>query len=157
MMWGVMLTGSAYCHFSLKLPNLLTVPLMLGGLALGAVHDGGGHPDGGVGGVLASAACVGLAFLTFLPSYARRRFPAGGVKFQMGFAACIGAFYGLQRGLPIVFLAGFLSAAMLAILLKAKTDEILPFDPNASGQMPVGFLMTCVAFGSALSLNLLAF
>ena len=58
---------------------------MLGGLALGVIHDGGGHPDGGNGGLQASGVCFLLAFILLLPFYARGLFPAGGVKTPHGF------------------------------------------------------------------------
>jgi Flp pilus assembly protein protease CpaA len=141
----------------MRLPNLMTYPLMLGGLALGAIHDAGGHPDGGAGGIGASGACVILAFLLLVPWYARGGFGAGGVKLQMGFAACVGAFYGLRPGILIVLLATLLSAAMLAVVFIPKAYELRAREPKVSYMMPVGFIMSFGAIGSVLLLDFLAY
>ena len=122
IMWTVMVWCASYCDKTLRLPNLatspddrrshlsnypktLSSPGFYGGYTpfsdsyLGAIHDGDSYPDAGTGGFQASGTCLILAFFLLLPSYARGGFPAGGVKLQMGFSACIGAFYGLPRGL----------------------------------------------------------
>jgi hypothetical protein len=157
VMWGMMLSSAVYCKLSMRLPNLMTYPLMLGGLALGAIHDAGGHPDGGAGGIGASGACVILAFLLLVPWYAIGGFGAGGVKLQMGFAACVGAFYGLRPGILIVLLATLLSAAMLAVVFIPKAYELRAREPKVSYMMPVGFIMSFGAIGSVLLLDFLAY
>jgi hypothetical protein len=157
IVWCMMITCAAYCHISMKLSNLVTFPLMLAGLALGTIHDGGGHPDGGTGGILASGACLLLASVMLIPLYATEGFPVGAVKMQMGFAACVGAFYGLLQGLTIVFVSTVLSVGFVAIILKAKSDEHRALGLKGTYEMPFGFIMTFAAVWSVLSLKLLVF
>ncbi len=156
IMWAVMVSCASYCDKTLRLPNLATFPLMIGGFILGAIHDGGSHPDAGTGGFQASGTCLILAFVLLLPSFATGGFPAGGVKLQMGFSACIGAFYGLPRGLLTVALSSLLLATLMAVLVKVKSYKLRDVDPKACYDMPIGFITSFVAIGSMLSLELLA-
>jgi hypothetical protein len=155
-MWAAMIAAASYCHATMKLPNWLTAPMMFGGLILGAIHDGGARPDAGVGGVKAVVACVVLAFGMLAPWYAGTWFPAGGVKLQMGFAACLGAFYGVAPAVPMVAAASIASPAALAILGWAKAMRLRRLDPGATGMMPVGLLVTVVAMVSVIPVGLLA-
>ena len=157
IMWSVMLACASYCEKSLRLHNRGTFSLMLGGLALGVIHDGGGHPDGGNGGLQASGVCFLLAFILLLPFYARGLFPAGGVKLHMGFAACVGAFYGIPWGPLIVVLSSFLLpiTVFVAGLLEVKANRLPPFDPKRPPEMAIGYIASLIAIGSMLTVSFL--
>jgi hypothetical protein len=137
-------------------PNAVTIPLLLGGLGLGLVHDRGVYPDRGVGGLVDSGACATIALMALLPWYARERFPAGGVKLQMGFAACVGAVYGMPAGIPIVLLAGVIPTAIFAALLRRMARRVSHGDRRTPAELPIGFVMGLVDATSVVSFALLA-
>ncbi len=157
IMWSVMLACASYCEKSLRLPNRGTFSLMLGGLALGVIHDGGGHPDGGNGGLQASGVCLLLAFILLLPFYARGLFPAGGVKLHAGFAACVGAFFAIPRGLLIVALSSFLLpvTVVAAGLLEVKANRLPASDPKKPPEIAIGYIASLIAIGSMLMVGFL--
>src|SRR5215203_5679929 len=88
---AAMIVAAVIDGWKLKVPNWLTFPLILSGLALGAIHDLGWLR--GTGAALAGTA---LGFALLFPVYAIGGMGAGDVKMQMGFGAWIGAFYGLS-------------------------------------------------------------
>ncbi|TMQ34352.1 MAG: prepilin peptidase [Planctomycetota bacterium] len=96
--------------WKLKVPNVLTFPLIVSGWGLGLAHNFGWLP--GAGGIGASLAGTALGFALLLPVYAIGGMGAGDVKMQMGFGAWIGGFFGLGRGLQIIFYA-FCAAAII--------------------------------------------
>jgi prepilin peptidase CpaA len=84
--------------WKLKVPNWLTLPLIVSGWGLGLLHTCGlaeGTGDGGIGAALAGTA---LGFALLLPVYAIGGMGAGDVKMQMGFGSWVGAFFGLWGG-----------------------------------------------------------
>src|SRR5437879_616676 len=101
--------------WKLKVPNWLTFPLVLSGWGLGLIHNLGlltGPDPENIGGIGASLAGTALGFALLLPVYAIGGMGAGDVKMQMGFGAWIGGFFGLGRGLQIIFYA-FCAAAII--------------------------------------------
>src|SRR5262249_13637983 len=94
-----------------KVPNWLTLPLVLAGWGLGLAHNFGLLEGTGQGGIGASLAGTALGFALLVPSYAIGNMGAGDVKMQMGFGAWVGSFYGLaatdvhQGALWIIFWA----------------------------------------------------
>src|SRR5437870_13195519 len=105
-----MVVAAVIDGWKLKVPNWLTFPLIISGWLLGLVHDFGWLA--GVGGICASLAGMALGFALLLPVYAIGGMGAGDVKMQMGFGAWIGGFFGLGRGLQIIFYA-FCAAAII--------------------------------------------
>ena len=80
--------------WALKVPNWITLPLVLSGWALGAMHDFGIAADAGTGGFGLSVLCTLLGFALLLPMLAIRGVGEGDVKMQMGFGAWAGAYFG---------------------------------------------------------------
>lgn len=112
-----------------KVPNKLTYPLIFSGWLFGLCHDLGWLRSFGIGGFLDSfvVTCVGFALLVWL--YALGGMGAGDVKMQSGFAAWIGAFFGMRHGSWIMMWAFFWAAliggviAMCMIVLRGKYRE----------------------------------
>ena len=80
--------------WALKVPNWVTLPLILSGWLLGLMHDCGLSPDGGTGGLLRSIGGTALGFVLLFPMLAIRGVGEGDVKMQMGFGAWVAAFFG---------------------------------------------------------------
>ncbi|MFO0876066.1 MAG: A24 family peptidase [Gemmataceae bacterium] len=119
---AAMIVAAVIDGWKLKVPNWLTLPLILGGWALGLIHDFGwlqGTGDGGIGAALAGTA---LGFALLFPVYSIGGMGGGDVKMQMGFGAWIGAFYGLAGteshpgAMWIVFYAFCLAAVIGGVL-----------------------------------------
>lgn len=80
--------------WALKVPNWVTLPLVLSGWMLGACHDLGLAVDSGTGGFGLAFAGTLLGFALLLPMLMIRGVGEGDVKMQMGFGAWVGAFFG---------------------------------------------------------------
>jgi prepilin peptidase CpaA len=119
---AAMIVAAVIDGWKLKVPNWLTLPLILAGWTLGLIHDLGwlqGTGDGGIGAALAGTA---LGFALLFPVYSIGGMGGGDVKMQMGFGAWIGAFYGLAGteshpgAMWIVFYAFCLAAVIGGVL-----------------------------------------
>lgn len=96
--------------WALKVPNWVTLPLVLSGWALGLLHDAGIAVDGGHGGFSMAFMGTVLGFALLFPMLAIRGVGEGDVKMQMGFGAWAGAYFGIDgptglHGLGVVFWA----------------------------------------------------
>lgn len=91
-----MLASAVIDGWKLKVPNLLTFPLILSGWGLGLLHDCGIWESTGSGGIGASVATTALGFALLFPMYVIGGMGEGDVKMQMGFGAWIGAFFGMR-------------------------------------------------------------
>jgi prepilin peptidase CpaA len=100
---AAMIAAAVIDGWKLKVPNWLTLPLIVSGWLLGLLHNFGVMD--GPGGIGASLAGTALGFALLLPIYAIGGMGAGDVKMQMGFGSWIGAIFGLWRGMEIVFYA----------------------------------------------------
>jgi prepilin peptidase CpaA len=80
--------------WALKVPNWVTLPLVLSGWMLGLLHDCGVAVDGGTGGIAVSIWCTFIGFFLLFPMLAIRGVGEGDVKMQMGFGAWVGAYFG---------------------------------------------------------------
>lgn len=80
--------------WALKVPNWVTLPLVLSGWMLGALHDFNVPVDAGTGGFWMSVVCTALGFGLLFPMLAIGGVGEGDVKMQMGFGAWVGAFFG---------------------------------------------------------------
>jgi prepilin peptidase CpaA len=80
--------------WALKVPNWVTLPLVLSGWMLGLCHDAGLALDGGAGGFTTAALGTAVGFLLLFPMLVIRGVGEGDVKMQMGFGAWVGAFFG---------------------------------------------------------------
>ncbi len=120
--------------WALKVPNWITLPLVLSGWALGACHDLGIAVDSGTGGFGFSVLGTFLGFVLLFPMLAIRGVGEGDVKMQMGFAAWVAAFFGTTsptglHGLGVIFWAFCFGAVvggmfgMVIILLRRKFGQ----------------------------------
>src|SRR5947207_968889 len=116
---AAMVVAAVIDGWKLKVPNWLTFPLIFSGWGLGLLQNLGviasfSSPDGATydGGIGAALAGTALGFALLLPVYAIGGMGAGDVKMQMGFGSWVGAFFGLGRGLEVVFWA-FCTAVIL--------------------------------------------
>lgn len=80
--------------WALKVPNWVTLPLVLSGWMLGLLHDFGVPIDAGSGGFLMAVGATFLGFALLLPMLLIRGVGEGDVKMQMGFGAWAGAYFG---------------------------------------------------------------
>ena len=117
--------------WALKVPNWITLPLILSGWALGALHDFGVPVDSGTGGFGVALMGTLLGFVLLFPMLAIRGVGEGDVKMQMGFGAWVGAYFGTSHetglhGLGVVFWAFCFGAVaggafgMVIILLRRQ-------------------------------------
>lgn len=123
-----------------RIPNALTYPGMLVGLALSALTGWGAA---GVGGLVDHAVATGAAFLVCYPLYALGWMKAGDVKLLMT--------VGALRGTAFLFLAGIygsLIGGLLAIALIAGRRLIPPERPQAGRVRTV--LKSSIPYGVAL-------
>lgn len=117
--------------WALKVPNWVTLPLVLSGWMLGLLHDVGVPIDAGTGGIGMAVLATGFGFLLLFPMLVIRGVGEGDVKMQMGFAAWAGAFFGTDgptglHGLGVVFWAFAFGAviggafALIMILIRRQ-------------------------------------
>ncbi|HJZ58338.1 MAG TPA: A24 family peptidase [Gemmataceae bacterium] len=94
--------------WALKVPNWVTLPLILSGWMLGLLHDCGVPIDSGTGGLGMAVLGTALGFFLLFPMLVIRGVGEGDVKMQMGFGAWVGAYFGTAgptelHGLGVVF------------------------------------------------------
>jgi prepilin peptidase CpaA len=80
--------------WALKVPNWVTMPLVLSGWMLGLLHDLNVPVDSGTGGFMMSLLGTALGLALLLPILLIGGVGAGDVKMQMGFGAWVGAYFG---------------------------------------------------------------
>jgi prepilin peptidase CpaA len=80
--------------WALKVPNWVTLPLILSGWMLGLCHNLGIAVDAGTGGFGTAFLGTVLGFALLFPMLVIRGVGEGDVKMQMGFGAWVGAFFG---------------------------------------------------------------
>jgi prepilin peptidase CpaA len=93
---GAMIAAAVIDGWKLKVPNRLTLPLILSGWLLGLLHNFGLWESSGSGGLGSSLLATALGFALLFPLYAVGGMGAGDVKMQMGFGAWVGSFYGMR-------------------------------------------------------------
>src|SRR5262245_1246159 len=98
--------------WAFKVPNWLTLSLVLSGWALGALHSFGVPVDAGVGGFWSSLLCTAIGFALLFPLLAIVGMGQGDVKMLMGFGAWVGAYFGGQDGVLILVWAFCLGAVV---------------------------------------------
>ena len=98
---AAMVLAAVIDGWKFKVPNWLTLPLILSGWGLGLIHSFGLCESTGIGGIGAALAGTALGFALLLPVYAIGGMGAGDVKMQMGFGSWVGAFYGLEGGMAL--------------------------------------------------------
>lgn len=132
--------------WALKVPNWITLPLVLSGWALGGLHDLGVTVDAGTGGFGMAVAGTFLGFGLLLPMLVIRGVGEGDVKMQMGFGAWVGAFFGTGattglHGLGVVFWAFCFGAiaggafGLVIILIRGKFRDNAGFVREVMGDL----------------------
>ena len=84
--------------WALKVPNWVTMPLVLSGWLLGLLHDASVPIDAGTGGFGMAFIGTVVGFLLLFPMLVIRGVGEGDVKMQMGFGAWAGAYFGTTGG-----------------------------------------------------------
>lgn len=93
---AAMIAAAVIDGWKLKVPNRLTLPLIVSGWLLGLLHSFGWWESSGSGGLGSSLVATALGFALLFPLYAVGGMGAGDVKMQMGFGAWVGSFYGMR-------------------------------------------------------------
>lgn len=89
-----MILAAVIDGWAFKVPNWLTLSLVVSGWMLGILHDLGVAVDAGTGGFLYALGGTALGFALLFPILFIGGMGQGDVKMQMGFGAWLGAFFG---------------------------------------------------------------
>ncbi|HLW67720.1 MAG TPA: A24 family peptidase, partial [Gemmataceae bacterium] len=92
-----MLVAAFIDGWAFKVPNWLTLSLVLSGWMLGILHDCGVAVDAGRGGFFYSFLGTVVGFALLFPILFIGGMGQGDVKMQMGFGAWLGAFFGASH------------------------------------------------------------
>lgn len=110
-----MILAAAIDGYAFKVPNWLTLSLVVSGWYIGILHDLGVNIVPGFsaeisGGFASALLCTALGFILLFPMLFIQGMGQGDVKMQMGFGAWIGAFFGLGIGASFIIWAFCLGA-----------------------------------------------
>ena len=105
-----MIVAAAIDGYAFKVPNWLTLSLVVSGWYIGILHDLGvnivpGYSAEISGGFASALLCTLLGFVLLFPMLFIQGMGQGDVKMQMGFGAWIGAFFGLGLGASVIIWA----------------------------------------------------
>ena len=125
---GGMLLAAFIDAWKFKVPNWLTLSLVLSGWMLGILHDLNVRIDEGSGSFLYSLIATIVGFFLLFPVLFIGGMGQGDVKMQMGFGAWLGAFFGVKghpafqnhdalRILLIAFCAGVIVGGVFGIVM----------------------------------------
>src|ERR1700745_228705 len=117
---AAMVLAAVIDGWKLKVPNWLTLPLIVSGWLFGLLHNFDLFPGPGGGGIGAALAGTALGFVLLLPVYAIGGMGAGDVKMQMGFGSWMGAFFGATVGMQVIlyaFCAAVLIGGVMALVM----------------------------------------
>lgn len=107
---GAMVLAAVIDGWAFKVPNWLTLSLVLSGWLMGLLHTCGVGIDAGVGGIGSAMLCTLVGFALLFPLLAIVGMGQGDVKMLMGFGSWIGAFFGGREALLILVWAFCLGA-----------------------------------------------
>lgn len=96
--------------WAFKVPNWLTLSIVLSGWIIGGLHSCGVAIDSGEGGIGAALLGTLVGFALLFPLLAIVGMGQGDVKMLMGFGCWVGAFFGVRSGLLILVWAFCLGA-----------------------------------------------
>ena len=135
---------------SRRIPNVVTYPTMLVGLALGAIEALPGQAfQSSQGGLLDHLAALAIAFFVSYPIVALGGMKAGDGKFLMAVGALRGTAFLLQSGVYGALIGGIIAI----IFIVARRIEAA----RAGGDSSLGrILKTWIPYGVALGLGALA-
>lgn len=98
--------------WAFKVPNWLTLSLVLSGWVLGLLHTCGVRVDSGSGEIGAALLCTAVGFFLLFPLLAIVGMGQGDVKMLMGFGSWVGAFFGGREAVLILVCAFCLGAVI---------------------------------------------
>lgn len=98
--------------WAFKVPNWLTLSMVISGWALGASHTAGLSFDAGQGGIGSALLCTAIGFFLLFPLLAIVGMGQGDVKMLMGFGSWVGAFFGGRASVEILIWAFCLGAVV---------------------------------------------
>ena len=108
--------------WAFKVPNWLTLSLVLSGWIIGGLHSCGVAVDAGAGGIGSALLCTFIGFALLFPLLAIVGMGQGDVKMLMGFGAWIGAFFGGREAISILvwaFCLGALVGGVFGLVMMA--------------------------------------
>ncbi len=121
--------------WAFKVPNWLTLSLVLSGWGLGLLHSCGYSGlafDGGTGGLGTAMACTAVGFFLLFPLLAIVGMGQGDVKMLMGFGSWVGAFFGGTESVLILVWAFCIGAVVGGICGLVMMIVRRKFKKNAS-------------------------
>jgi prepilin peptidase CpaA len=96
--------------WAFKVPNWLTLSLVVSGWYLGLLHDCGVAVDAGQGGIGSALLGTAWGFALLFPMLFIQGMGQGDVKMQMGFGSWVGAYFGFGAGFGVILGAFCLGA-----------------------------------------------
>lgn len=118
--------------WAFKVPNWLTLSLVLSGWLLGLLHSFNVPVDAGTGGIGSALLGTFVGFIMLFPMLAIGGMGQGDVKMQMGFGAWIGAYFGGRDAVEIVAIAFCIGAIVGGIFGLVMMVLRRQFSKNAS-------------------------
>jgi prepilin peptidase CpaA len=118
--------------WAFKVPNWLTLSLVLSGWALGLLHQFGVPVDVGQGTVWSALLCTVIGFFLLFPLLAIVGMGQGDVKMLMGFGSWVGAFFGGTEAVLILVWAFCLGAVVGGLCGLVMMVARRKFKKNAS-------------------------
>jgi len=120
-----MILAAAIDGWAFKVPNWVTLSLVISGWSIGLLHDFGvnlvpGLTESLSGGFLSSLAGTALGFALLFPILFIQGMGQGDVKMQMGFGSWCGALFGLGVGsttIVVAFCAGVIIGGVFGLVM----------------------------------------
>ncbi len=150
-----MILAAAIDGWAFKVPNWLTLSLVVSGWYIGLLHDCGvnlvpGFDADTTGGFASALLGTFLGFVLLFPMLFIQGMGQGDVKMQMGFGAWVGAFFGLGVGASVIIWAFCLGAIVGGVFGVVMMFARRQFGKNAENfRAIVGDLQTLVTDGPA--------
>jgi prepilin peptidase CpaA len=127
-----MILAAVIDGWAFKVPNWLTLSLVLSGWGLGLLHSFNVQVDSGVGGFGSALLGTFIGFIMLFPMLAIGGMGQGDVKMQMGFGAWIGAYFGGRDAVEIIAIAFCIGAIVGGIFGLVMMTLRRQFSKNAS-------------------------
>jgi len=130
-----MVLAAAIDGYAFKVPNWLTLALVVSGWYLGILHDLGVRVDDGTGGIGSALLGTLLGWALLFPALFIGGMGQGDVKMQMGFGSWVGAAFGIAGGadgawiIVWAFCLGVIAGGVFGLVMMALRRQ---FYKNAS-------------------------
>ena len=152
---GGMVLAAVIDGWAFKVPNWLTLSLVVSGWYIGLLHDCGlnwvpGFAPEATGGVGSALLGTALGFALLFPMLFIQGMGQGDVKMQMGFGSWVGAFFGFGLGAGVIFWAFCLGAVVGGVFGLVMMFARRQFGTNKSNFAAIlGDLQTMLTDGPA--------